>query len=78
MGSYNKLLEEGDYTRTEKSGNPVMGSLSTIYWLTITAIFLFFQLAIPGTWNNAWVIWPIAGVLFAVFRIIVASVTRNK
>lgn len=78
MGSYNKLLEEGDYTRREKSRSSVMGSFSTIYWLTVTAIFLVFQLAIPGTWTNAWVIWPIAGVLFAVFRIIVALITRNK
>ena len=77
MGSYNKLLEEGDFTRKEKAKSPIMGSFSTIYWLTATAIFLFFQLAIPGTWENAWVIWPIAGVLFGVFRIIVASIKRK-
>ena len=77
MGSYNQLLEEGDYTRKEKAKSPIMGSFSTIYWLTATAIFLFFQLALPGTWENAWVIWPIAGVLFAVFRIIVASIRRK-
>ena len=77
MGSYNKLLEEGDYTRNEKSRSSIMGSFSTIYWLTVTAVFLVFQLAIPGTWTNAWVIWPIAGVLFGVFRIIVGSIRRK-
>lgn len=78
MGSFNKLLEEGDFTRREKSKSPLLASFSTIYWLSITAVFLFFQLAIPGTWENAWVIWPIAGVLFGVFRIIVASIIRKK
>ena len=78
MGSFNKLLEEGDFTRREKSKSPLLASFSTIYWLSITAVFLFFQLAIPGTWENAWVIWPIAGVLFGVFRIVVASVIRKK
>ena len=78
MGSYNKLLEEGDFTRREKTRNPIMGSFSTIYWLTATAIFLFFQLGLPGRWENAWVIWPIAGVLFAVFRIIVISIIKRK
>ena len=77
MGSYNKLLEEGDYTRKEKSRSPIMGSFSTIYWLTVTAIFLFFQLALPGTWPEAWVIWPIAGVLYGVFRIIIGSIRRK-
>ena len=77
MGSFNKLLEEGDFSRKEKAKSPIVASFSTIYWLSVTAIFLFFQLAIPGTWENAWVIWPIAGVLFAVFRIIVASIRRK-
>ena len=77
MGSYNKLLEEGDYSRKEKARSPIMASFSTIYWLTATAIFLFFQLALPGRWENAWVIWPIAGVLYGVFRIIVMSIRRK-
>ena len=77
MGSYNKLLEEGDFTRKEKAKSPVAASFNTIYWLSVTAVFLLFQLAIPGTWENAWVIWPIAGVLFGVFRIIIMSIRRK-
>ena len=77
MGSYNKLLEEGDFSRKEKSRSPIMSSFNTVYWLSVTAVFLLFQLAIPGTWENAWVIWPIAGVLFGVFRIIMMSIRRK-
>ena len=77
MGCYNKLLEEGDYTRDEKSKSPVMAGFNAIYWLSVTALFMVFQFLIPGKWADAWKIWPIAGVLFAVFRIIIGSIRRK-
>ena len=78
MGSFNKLLEEGDFTRKEKTKSPILASFSTIYWLSVTAIFMLFNFGVFGPCEKAWVIWPIAGVLFGVFRIIVASIIRKK
>ena len=77
MGCYNKLLEEGDYTRDEKSKSPVMAGFNAIYWLSVTALFMVFQFLIPGKWTDAWKIWPIAGVLFAALRIILGSIRRK-
>ena len=77
MGSFNKLLEEGDYTRAEKSKSPLVAGFSTIYWLFVTALFLVFQFIIPGKWFEAWKIWPIAGVLFAAIRIII-NLTKKR
>ena len=77
MGCFNKLLEEGDYTRAEKSASPIFAGFNTIYWLSVTALFMVFQFLIPGKWADAWKIWPIAGVLFAVFRIILNSIKRK-
>ena len=77
MGSFNKLLEEGDYTRAEKSKSPLLAGFSTVYWLSVTALFLVFQFIIPGKWAEAWKIWPIAGVLFAALRIII-NLTKKK
>lgn len=37
--SMEKLLEEGDYTRREKSRKSITGPVSVIYWLVATAIF---------------------------------------
>lgn len=77
MGSFNKLLEEGDYTRAEKSKSPLLAGFSTVYWLSVTALFLVFQFIIPGKWAEAWKIWPIAGVLFAALRIII-NLTKKR
>ncbi len=61
-----KLLEEGDYTREKKlrKRTSKTGIVSGIYWLCVTAIFLGVGFAY-GTWNRTWIIWPIAGILFA-------------
>ena len=77
MGSFDKLLEEGDFTRSEKSKSPLVAGFSSIYWLLVTAIFLLFQFVIPGKWADAWKIWPIAGVLFAAIRVMI-NVTRKR
>ena len=37
-----QLLEEGDYTRKKKARSGVMSTVSLIYWLSVTAIFLFY------------------------------------
>lgn len=64
FGSYQKLLEEGDYTREKKLENKRNDNLSKVYWCTATAIYLGVSF-ITGKWNITWVIWPCAGVLFA-------------
>ena len=77
MGCFNKLLEEGDYTRAEKSRSPMAAGFNVIYWLSVTALFLVFQFLIPGGWSESWKIWPIAGVLFAILRIIINMIRRK-
>lgn len=70
---FDKLLEEGDYTRTEKKA----GKYDGIYWAIATAIYLgwsFFTLK----WHMTWIVWPIAGVLFAVYHEIMKAVTNKK
>ena len=64
-----KLLEEGEYSRKNKqNGNP-MGAISTCYWLLVTAIFLTWSF-LGNAWDISWLVWPIAGVLYAAFRIV--------
>lgn len=61
--SFDKLLQQNDYIRQRKARNRLARTISTVYWLTATAIFLaisFHSMA----WDRSWVIWPIAGVLF--------------
>lgn len=64
MGSYQRLLEEGEYTREQKLENKKNDNLSKVYWCTVTAIYLAVSF-LTGRWEISWVIWPCAGVFFA-------------
>ena len=61
-----KLLEEEDYNRENKAKKPVAGTISLIYWLAVTAIYLFvtFWPGIEVSHKYSWIIWAVAGVLF--------------
>lgn len=60
--SYDKLLEEGDYTLENKSKSSVSNHIFQIYWLVVLSIYLGYSL-ITGNWGVSWVIWPVAGIL---------------
>ena len=66
-GSMEKLLEEGDYTRSEKSRKNVTGPVSVIYWLAVTAVFIIYTFGPNGNGQPrySWIIWAVAGVLYA-------------
>lgn len=65
--SMEKLLEEGDYTRREKSQKNITGPVSVIYWLVATAIFMIYTFGPKGNGQPrySWIIWTVAGVLYA-------------
>ena len=75
--SYDKLLEEGEYTREEKAGRSASGAISTAYWLVMVAIYLAISLP-SDRWDRSWILWPVAGLLYAVVRIVAASVIRRR
>lgn len=73
---YHKILEEGDYTRERKMAAKRNDNLSTIYWGIVTAVYLGYSF-ITGAWDRSWIIWPVAGVLFAAV-IGIANSLRKK
>lgn len=64
--SYEKLLQEGEYSKAKKEKSPVVTAVSSAYWLIATAIFLAYSLS-TNNWGYSWIIWVIAGVLFPAF-----------
>ena len=69
-GTYNsavdKLLEEGDYTRVKKEKSGFVSRISSCYWLIVTAVYLLIRFGIKGgNPKTSWVIWPVAGIIFA-------------
>ncbi len=75
-GSYQKLLEEGDYTVEKKLENKRNSNLSTVYWCIVTAIFLGYSFY-TMKWHISWIIWPCAGVLYGAV-LGVAAMLRKK
>jgi len=74
------LLEEEDYTRENKAKSPVIGAVSGIYWLLVTAIYLFYTFGPMGNGQPkySWFIWAIAGVLFGAVMLVVKLIARRK
>lgn len=77
--SFEKLLQEGDYTRLKKKNRPITATVAIVYWLAVTAIFLILLFmpkikfhTLEISFNDSWIVWPIAGVLYPA----VAAVTK--
>ena len=79
-GSMEKLLEEGDYTRREKSQKNITGPVSVIYWLVATAIFMIYTFGPKGNGQPrySWIIWAVAGVLYAAVLAVVKLIRSRK
>ncbi len=75
-----QLLEEGDYTRREKARSGVKGTVTLIYWLGVTAIFLFYTFGPNGNGRPgcSWFIWAVGGVLYAAVMGVVTLILRWK
>lgn len=74
------LLEEEDYTRENKAKSPVVGAVSGIYWLLVTAVYLFYTFGPMGNGQPkySWFIWAVAGVLFGAVMLVVKLIARRK
>ena len=66
-----KLLKTGEYSPKEKSRSRTMSAISSIYWLTVTAVFLAVSF-VTEAWDRTWIIWAVSGVVYAV----VVTVTK--
>ena len=63
--SMQKLLKEGDYALRDKRKIRIKKTVSTVYWLSATAVYLGWSF-LTNDWKNTWIVWPVAGILFAV------------
>lgn len=73
QGGYDRLLEEGDYTRINKRA----GKYDGIYWAIATAVYLCWSF-VTMRWQLTWIVWPVAGVLFAAYHEIMKAIVRSR
>ena len=78
-GAMEQLLEEGDYTRGQKKHHKVRGTVTTIYWLVAVAVFLVYTYGPSGNGQPqySWIIWAVAGVLYAAVMGVVRLLLRS-
>lgn len=75
--SYDTLLQEGEYTKEEKHIKKKTDDFSGAYWCLIVVIYLGWSFS-TNNWKFTWIIWPVAGVLYAAVLGIVKMIVRNK
>ena len=75
--SYDTLLQEGEYTIEEKHLKKKTDAFSGAYWCLIVAIYLGWSFW-TMRWDFTWIIWPVAGVLFAALSGIMRFVVGEK
>lgn len=61
--SFEKLLQTGDYSKSNKDRRSIIAPLSMVYWLVITAIYLGYSFA-TNNWYYSWLIWLMAVLLY--------------
>ena len=64
---YMGLLQEGEYSIKNKKERVKNSLFDRIYWLSITVAFLIAGF-VYGNWKYTGLIWPIAGVMYGIFR----------
>lgn len=75
--SYDTLLQEGEYTKEEKHIKKRTDDFSGAYWCLVVAIYLGWSFS-TNNWKFTWIIWPVAGVLYAAVLGIVKMIVGNK
>ena len=71
-----KLLQEGDYSLERKRKSRVTGTVSTVYWLVATAVYLTISFT-ANNWQSSWIVWPVAGVLYAAVMAVCGLLTQK-
>ena len=72
---YQKLLEEGEYSRKQKSS--ISGLVNGIYWSIVTAAYLAVSF-LTMRWDRTWIIWPVAAVLSGVINLILQASQKKS
>ena len=70
--SFDKLLQEGEYSKRKKKEKIASSKVNTIYWSVVTAGYLAYSF-ISSQWHFSWIIWPVAAVLYPAVISIFAS-----
>lgn len=72
-----KLLQEGNYTKTRKKFSKLNGTVAAVYWLVATALYLYYGLK-TGDFGIARYFWPVAGLIYAAIVVIMELMQKKE
>lgn len=75
-GGFERLLQEGDYSR-EKKEETKKSLLSAIYWPLVTAVYLIYSFT-SGKWAQSWIIWVAASIIYPALKAAGLYITKDK
>lgn len=75
--SFDTLLQEGEYTKEEKTFKKKTDTISGVYWCLATAIYLAWSFWTMN-WDFTWIVWPVAFVLFVALLGVVKMLLKNR
>ena len=75
--SYEKLLQEGEYSKENKEKPSVSAAVYTAYWSIAMAVYLGYSFW-SNNWGKSWVVWVIAGILFPTVIVITATFEKES
>lgn len=76
-GSYQKLLQLGDYTEAKKKEQKENEAADGAYWGIATALYLGISF-LTFAWHWTWVIWPVAGCLYPLYLYVVKMIRKEN
>ena len=77
MSALKALLEEEDFTRKNKELKKKIEPFITAFWILMTAIYLGYSL-VTNKWDKSWIIWPVAGVSYVLYYLILRFFLENN
>lgn len=75
--SYEKLLQEGEYSKANKEKSSTASAIYSIYWSITTAAYLGYSL-LSNDWGQSWKIWLVAAVIFPAIVAITNAFCRKS
>ena len=77
QSAYQILLKKGDYTEEARNRSKKAELIGGFYWPIIVIIYLYWSFT-TGNWHYTWIIWPLAGLLFAAVTGLWALMSKDR
>ncbi len=75
--SFDKFLQEGEYSKENKKKSSIAAAVYTAYWLLAAAIYIGYSL-LSNNWGRSWIIWLVAAVLFPAVVAITNAIDKKS